>query len=87
MKTNNLFIAQQCDLAGEVCSYEPSGKSTTILENIETYNDLIESFDPWVILTHWAEDLEVQFLVEATPTKWEQLYFFQLLVREARKDE
>lgn len=60
---------------------------TVLLLNIETfnnpdYNDEWRVFDDWWCFT----ETYYYFPTRATPENWNQIYLFQLLVKEARKD-
>jgi hypothetical protein len=62
---------------------------TVILENPQTFNSK-EYDDEWDMFEEWLNlDYEIDYdaPIWADGDNWEQLYTFQLFVREARKDE
>jgi hypothetical protein len=60
---------------------------TVLLETIETFNNS-DYDDEWDVFNDWFDASDpLSETVWAYEDNWEQMYTFQLFVREARKDE
>lgn len=63
-------------------------KETVLLLTKEEFNNNSEHYqDEWAVFEDWTDGLEFMDMLWATEDNWNQLVCFQLLVKEARKDE
>lgn len=62
--------------------------NTVLLLNIKTFNNP-DYDDEWQVFFEWTKLTGTQHVLPAIATRhnWKQIYTFQLLVKEARKDE